>query len=738
MKRRIFLLAMFVTFCNVIVAQQLPQFAWNKGIGGTAAEKVVDMVVDNNGNTIVTGTFRDTVNFNPPNAGTFTSLMQSATQFSSDVFVAKYDASGNYLWAKTIGGNTQDEAAGVKVDAQGNIYLLAHFYDSVDYDNAPGWQGFMAQPGLSDIILMKYDSNGNIIWAKQIGGPSGDKAVDLALDNQNNIIITGTFFGTADFDPSPAFDTLTYITIAPCSFQTPCTPDMFVAKYDSNGNHIWAKQIGSPNNENPRNIECDRNGNIYISGIFVLSSDFNLNNTPSAVLNSVGTSDVYIAKYAPNGNYIWAKQLGSSSSMNINDLKFDDDDNFVITGGFQGNTDFDWSADSTILSATPGNNSIYLAKYDSSANLLWAKKMNHPNPTGQDNGNSISFDAQKNIYATGFFHGQNCDFNPDPNTTNFLSSAGSNNNETFVAKYSPLGSYIWAHSIGESGTEEGICIKISNDNSLYLATNFGSSNVNFDVFTNSTNGIFSTNGGSDFTISKFTQCSINLAVVSQNNSLTAFANNANYQWLNCDIGYLPLQGAVSSSFSPTQSGNYACQISLGSCTDTTACYNINLCSNFNNAINVSNNGVFAASLNNATYQWLNCAIGFAEIVGATNQSFTPTQNGTYACKISTTTCTDTSDCKEITNVGLNDFEANSNVILYPNPAQDFITVNFAVDASNIIVQISDVIGKAVEVKSTPLKNNITINTQNLSKGVYSIKFIQSTTNKTIIKSFVKE
>jgi len=740
MNKFIYFLVITVSLISKItIAQQLPIFDWNKVVGGPSSENVVDYAIDKNGNSIVLGTFKNTVNFDPQGNATFTSLMQSPTQYSADVFVAKYDANGNFMWVNTIGGYAQDEAAGVKVDTMGNVYVLAHFYDSVDYDVALGWQGFVAQPGLSDIILVKYNAGGNLQWAKQIGGPQGDKAVDIALDAQSNIVIIGTFFGTADFDPSPAYDTLTYFTLGPCSFSTPCTPDMYIAKYDSNGNHLWAKQIGGPNNENPRNVECDKNGHIYASGIFVINSDFNLNNTPSAVLNSVGTSDSYVAKYDPNGSFEWVKRLGGTASMTINDLKFDNQNNFCITGGFQGYTDFDWGADSTILYSTPGTNNIYIAKYDSSAQFKWAINMEHLNAPGQDNGTSISFDNVGNVFATGYFYGQNCDFNPDATATNFLSSAASNNNDIYIAKYSPSGAYKWAYSIGDGGDEQGVRIKLTPDNTIHLATNINSSNINFDVFANTAAGIASTNGSSDFTITQYTQCGINIATGLVGNTITAFANNVTYQWLNCEVGFAPIANATLQSYTPTTSGSYACIMTSGACVDTTICVAVDLCVGITNTITMNAQTLtLTCSVSGATYQWIRTDVGNQAIVGATSQTYTPTVNGSYACKITKNGCVNTSAPISVDKVGLDEFSDNSGVDLYPNPANDFIVVSFTTVASNIQVQLFDVLGKLVDVKTATSKNNITINTETLSKGVYTVKLTDATKNNSIVRRFIKE
>src|SRR5262249_34496989 len=144
-----------------------------------------------------TGNFQDTADFDP-GPGTY----NLTSNGSSDIFVSKLNASGNFLWARAVGGVGIDYSYKIYVDANGNVYVAGTFNGNVDFDPGPGVYNF-ALSGNSDAFILKLDSSGNFVWARHMGGASGDAAKSMTIDAGGNIYLTGTFQGTADFDPGP-------------------------------------------------------------------------------------------------------------------------------------------------------------------------------------------------------------------------------------------------------------------------------------------------------------------------------------------------------------------------------------------------------------------------------------------------------------------------------------------------------------------------------------------------------
>lgn len=203
-------------------------------------------------------------------------------------------------WAKGIGGINYQAGQSLSVDSSGNIYISGTFYDGFDFNPGEGIN-YMTSNGVSDIYIAKFDEIGNFIWSISIGGSSWDESRSMTIDKQGNVYITGLFSEIADFDPS----------IDTAYLESFGERDIFYAKYDNNGNYLWAKNIGSYSTDFGESIVIDSSENVYIIGFFEDSADFD-SGQGTAYLKTIGTQDVFFAKYSSNGDYIWAKNIGST------------------------------------------------------------------------------------------------------------------------------------------------------------------------------------------------------------------------------------------------------------------------------------------------------------------------------------------------------------------------------------------------------------------------------------------
>jgi len=202
MKKLLFFLFM-LAFMGLSHFANAQNFEWAKQLGGVSSDVGSSIAVDAFGNVYTTGYFQGTADFDPgPGAFNLTSAG------GGDIFISKLDASGNFVWAKQMGGTSEDVGYSIAVDASGNVFTTGYFEGTADFDPGPGTFN-LTSAGNTDIFISKLDASGNFVWAKQLGGTDYDSGVSIALDTSGNVYTTGWFQGTVDFDPGPGTFNLT-------------------------------------------------------------------------------------------------------------------------------------------------------------------------------------------------------------------------------------------------------------------------------------------------------------------------------------------------------------------------------------------------------------------------------------------------------------------------------------------------------------------------------------------------
>ncbi len=253
-------------------------FIWAKQFGGTSGDEGWDLSVNSSG-VHLTGIFQGTGDFDP---GVGVSNLSSSGSY--DVFIAKIDASGNFSWAKKIGGVFADDGNSIVADAAGNVYTLGNYSGTVDFD--PGVGTFTIVSGNYDVFISKLDASGNFVWAKSVGGATADDGQEIALDVSGNVYFTGSFTNVADFDPG----------VGVFSLSSSGSQDIFLSKLSALGNFVFAVKLNSASDELGQSIFIDPSNNIYSTGYFQTTTDFD----PSAAsfpLTSVGgSSDIFVHK----------------------------------------------------------------------------------------------------------------------------------------------------------------------------------------------------------------------------------------------------------------------------------------------------------------------------------------------------------------------------------------------------------------------------------------------------------
>ena len=464
---------------------------WGHGTGSPAIETSNILHTDDAGNVYTAGKFAGTnVDFDPSPTGTF--LL--STVGSSDAFMAKYNATGQFIWAFRFGGTSRDEVYGLHVDQNNNaVYITGYFRGSnIDFDPGPGVANLTSNgdagsdPGYGgDIFVAKYTMNGQYQWAINAGGVElYDNGLAVETDAAGNLYVGGYFTHTVDFDPSPSSATI---------LNSATGGSIFLAKYTSAGAFQWAFNLGSPTTNNSMfDLKVDPAGNVYITGYFQGS---NIDFDPSAgtaVLNSNGGYEVFVAKYNTNGQYQLAFSVGGPGNDVARGLALDNSGNIYVVGDFNNTVDFNPGIGTAFLTSN-GQVDGFFAKYNASGQYQWAFNFGG---TPDEYGSKVAIDGA-HLFITGSFSGT-ADFDPSAGVENLTSAGGY---DIYVGKYTLNGEYLCSFNIGGAGDDVGYSIFSSTNNTFYLTGSFTNINVDFDPSANIFN--LSSAGADDIFLAKY-------------------------------------------------------------------------------------------------------------------------------------------------------------------------------------------------------------------------------------------
>lgn len=460
-----FFILFSIMLCYFTNAQDL---LWAKSIQGKNSNDVShDVAVDALGNVYTTGYFSDTVDFDPGPAV----YNLNTDLYKGDIFISKLDAFGNFVWAKNIGGNSIfNSGEALTIDASGNIYITGYFTGTADFDPGPGVLNITC--GGQSVFVCKLNSSGNLIWAKCFDSMNNmSYGNDIKVDGSGNVFTCGSFASLTDFDPGPG----TY-TVNPTVGTG--QSDIFISKLDALGNFVWVTTIGGTDSDHALSLTIDTPGNIYTSGVFGGTVDFD--NGPGVYNLSSINQNGYVNKMDPLGNFIWAKSFSGTVNYSIpHSIELDGLGSLYTSGYFIGSCDFDPGAGTFNLTASSGGSDNFICKLDTTGSFLWARNFGGSyNPYAYS---TITCDNSGNSYVTSFFEGTQ-DFDPGP--SNYTITAI--DHDIYVTKYSSSGSFLWVRTMGGSLEDmpQGICL--DNIGNIYLTGHFNGT-CDFDPTPTSSN-----------------------------------------------------------------------------------------------------------------------------------------------------------------------------------------------------------------------------------------------------------
>jgi hypothetical protein len=372
---------------------------WIDQINADFASEVTDIAADNFGNVY--------------------SIVDSYN--SNGDSLIKYDSNGKQQWVKVLGSSGMDYSGesfmtycgGITTDSTGNIYLSGYTTRNLEGQNA----------GKKDVWIAKFDTNGNQTWIQQFGSSGDDYSTGIEVDNSGNIYLTG---------------------LASASLQgtNPGLAGTWVAKLDNSGKQLWIKPFGASGDDISADLAIDQSGNVYVIG----------NTTNDLEGLNAGETDVWLTKYDSNGNQKWIQQFGSSDSDLVHGIGIDNSGNIYLAGDTEDDID---GLHSTNYTGDP-----WVTKFDTNGNQQWIRQFGSSfdsyRPGATDICRGMSIDSSGNTYLTGY-------------TISDFARITAGGQDVWFAKYDSSGNQKWIQQFGSSSNDYSYSIATDNNNNIYLA-----------------------------------------------------------------------------------------------------------------------------------------------------------------------------------------------------------------------------------------------------------------------------
>lgn len=662
-------------------------FMWSVGVasGNTSYNRAKSVAVDTLGNIYVLGEFGDTVLFN-------TTPSYFTSNGGNNLYILKLNPAGNTLWAKKIGGGSMAGNC-INIDKQQNIVINGNFNNTVDFD--PSSNSFNLTATNANVFVAKYTNGGNFIWAKQMVSNGVSVSSISRIDNNNNILTTGFFSGTCDFDPG----------VNNTIFSTFGLSDIFVTKLDENGNSIWARQIGGSADQYGNGLDVDSLGNVYATGWFYGTVDFDPSPLTQYLIAAQGLStNAYIFKLDSLGNFTMAYKIQGINTVEGNAIKTIGS-NAHYTGRFyyapvSAGVDFDPTPATSYLQSFGGNDA-YIAKVDICSQNYY---------TNQSACDSLVYNGTTyygdTVLQTTYGLPAGCDSNSivvinitHPiiiSLTQFACDSFVLNNQVYYT----TGTYNQVYT-STSGCDSTIVLNLTVNHSTtnsFNQTGCDSLLINNQTFT--TSGIYS-------------QILMNSQGCDSNLTLNLTINNSTTN----SITHTACNSYTLNGQTYTSTGIYSQMFVNSQGCDSTLTLNLTI--NSATASATANGLLLTASPSGATYQWIKCN-PYTIIAGETNQTYTVTANGDYAVVVTQNGCSDTSNCITFTNVGVNEIEL-AGITVYPNPSTGTFVLSSTNNLENASLKVLNSLGQVVYQKNKMSGNEFQINLADKAVGIYTLE-----------------
>lgn len=571
---------------------------------------------------------------------------------TSFLFLTSYSQPG-LSWMKSIGSSASENEVVIDtyIDAAGNVYATGYYHGTVDFNPATATH-FMTSKGGRDGFIIKYKPNGNFDWVRGFGGIDPDstttvfeEGTSIAIDNLGNVIVGGRFNDSCIVYTN----TQTLANLSGAGQE-----DVLILKLTATGNYVWAKGFGGPSADRLSNVAVDKYNFIYAVGNFYDTIDLDPDTGVTSFTSIAGflglSSDIFYTKFNSTGNLVFGYRMGGNGDDYTKGLQVGSDNKVYLSGAFSNLFDANPAPQSSTLMQTnayflsgstssASDNDIFISKLDSAANLLWVRQIGG---TNTHSANSLSLGTHNEVYVGGWSRAQSFIYN-----TNTIASAEDTLsfnaiNDILLVKYDNNGNYKWGRSFGGPSSDVCYTTAADNQNNVYIGGSFYSFNIDMDPS------------------SAVNKISLqNFAGTNQDAYIAKYDSLGNYVWSR-SIGNTSVTSETVNTISVAPSGN---EFVIGGLSNATNLdFDFSTLFTYFDAVGAWDGftakytacSVDRSVLKDTTqlsvapgyqsYQWINCNTNTI-IAGATQNTYVPTANGSFACVITGSAgCTDTSSC----------------------------------------------------------------------------------------------
>ncbi|MHC4663900.1 MAG: choice-of-anchor Q domain-containing protein, partial [Planctomycetota bacterium] len=335
--------------------------AWAKKAEGPSNNSGGAVAAFPDGSCVAVGGFSENATFGEGEPEQ-TTLISSG---SGDVYIARYNSDGTLAWAKRAGGSGIDLVRAVVALSDGSCVITGYFDNTATFGPGDPDQTILSPAGWYDMYVARYNADGTLAWAKNAGGTHIEEGKGITALSDNKVVVCGNFHETATFGPGEPGQT-NLVSVA--------DRDMFIAKYNTDGTLAWVVRAGGASQDYCEDIVSLSDDSFAIAGSFYQNCVFSPGEPEEIIIESAGSTDIFLAKYDATGSIVWVKNVGNSGSDSADGIDAFSDDSLAVCGWFETTVVFGEGESNSTTLYCAGLNDIFSARYSTTGSLLWAKR----------------------------------------------------------------------------------------------------------------------------------------------------------------------------------------------------------------------------------------------------------------------------------------------------------------------------------------------------------------------------